>query len=380
MKKEYFNSNITCRVPLILALLFLLQSCVDPIEPEFDYVDGLLFVDAYALTKENLSSVSLKRSYVNNQGYSVLDEENATVNFVNVSTGESVSCAEGFDGNYFPPEDFAVKPGEEWKLEIQLSNGQRYESKAERIRDAIPINEIKAYFSNELYFDDGFDKFIPGHMITMDWNDPAGEKNYYLWRYRSFEPLNVCKTCEQGRLRNGICTNEGGWGSRYFNYLCKPDCWQIRYSERFQLFDDRLVDGRLVTDQKVADIPYYRKEDILVEIQQLTLTESGYEYFQIVDDIGNESGGLNAPPPAALIGNLYSLDDPDEIVLGQFVASGVSTKNIFIYRDQLLASPVTPDDPIRLEECGTPCPDSLVYFPCIEGDYRTSRKPDDWPG
>ncbi|MEL6719469.1 MAG: DUF4249 family protein, partial [Bacteroidota bacterium] len=189
--------------------------------------------------------------------------------------------------------------------------------------------------------------------------------------------LIVCLNCPSGRLRNGECQQEARW--RATDYLCRTDCWQIRYSDKFQISDDRLINGQSITDRKIANIPFFRRQDVLVEIQQVALTESAYNYFSIVDDISNESSGLNAPPPAALIGNMYNPDDPDEIILGQFTASGVAVQSVYIPREDLGASAITPDSPVRLELCMPTCPDSLLFQPCIEGEFRTSIRPEDWP-
>ena len=86
------------------------------------------------------------------------------------------------------------------------------------------------------------------------------------------------------------------------------------------------------------------------------------------------SGGLNAPPAAPLLGNIFNPDDPSEIVLGNFTAAGVSSKSIFIDRSPLLELPIRPDDNLILETC-IPCPTS---YPCMETFNRTSVEPTGW--
>jgi len=240
------------------------------------------------------------------------------------------------------------------------------------------MDNINATFSEELFFDDGLNQFVPGHSIDIDYVDPVGENNYYLWKYRSFEPQIVCMTCYTGYLVNGECGTGPPWFS-YVNYICPDDnCWLIRYSDKFTINEDRLFDGQSISGQRVAEIPFYRRQDILVEMQQLTLSESAYDYFKIIDDISNQSGGLNAPPPAALVGNISSMDDENEAVLGQFVAAGVSSKTVFIEREDLGITAITPDDALRQELC-MPCAYEQIYYPCMESDTRTSVKHEDWP-
>ncbi len=362
---------------LILSVVAIVYSCVDPVEPEFAYQDNIIFIEAYALTEPGLSSVSIKRSVFQLEEYRVEPVEHAIVRLENMETNSSVDFSEDLEGVYACPADFAAITGERWKLSIELEDGRKYESTTETVTKAIPIDNIEAEFSPEVKYEAGFGGYVPGHSIRIDFRDIAGEENFYLWKYRTYEPLVICKTCDDGIWRNDVCQNTAGpsWAPRYHDYLCETDCWLIRHGENLPIFDDLLSDGQEITGKEIAGIPYYRDQNILVEVQQLSLGKSAYDYFKIINDLVNENSGLNAPPPAALLGNLSSVNDPDDFVLGQFTATAVSTKRIFIDRSNTLATPIDPDHILRLEDCFN-CPN---YFPCEEGFFRTSIKPVGWP-
>jgi len=137
---DFYKNIISVAILLLLILPF---SCVDPIVPEFDFKDNILFIDAFALSKEKLSSVTLKRSSVINGSYSILSIDNATVQFENVSSGEIIPCDLVSNGLYLPPVDFKVNEGETWKLKLELEDGSKYESKPEYINPAITIDNIR---------------------------------------------------------------------------------------------------------------------------------------------------------------------------------------------------------------------------------------------
>ena len=360
----------------LFSTLGCIFSCVDPVAPEYDFTDNVLFVDAYVLTEPGLSSVSIKRSFYDQRDYRIETVFNAAVKVENIITGEVVDFQEDSTGIYLSPDDFAAEVGDSWKLYIQLEDGRQIESKPETVTPAVPIEKVNVEYSSEVKFDIGFDEFIPGHSIKLDWKDPPGEPNYYLWKYQTYEPQIVCKTCERGILRNGRCRDlTSGFIPPYYNYLCDPACWRIRYGDELPIFEDRLSDGAQITGREIAVVPYYRRQDILVQIQQLSLSETSYQYFEVINDLISESGGLNAPPPAALLGNLFNPDDPSAFILGQFTASAVTIENVFIDRSNITDIPLTPDPNLRLEDC-TSCP---VFYPCEEGRFRTSVKPDGWP-
>lgn len=369
------NFKIGLRL-FVLAFIFAsIPACVNLVEAEYDYKDNVLFIDAYALTEPGASSVTIKKSVWNESSYSTKDELNAIVSLENIETQELVAFYYSDSGAYICPPNFAVQVGETWKLNILLNDNKKIESKPETVIAPIPIENIRSEYSPEVIFDATRSGFIPGHKINIDWKDPAGEENYYLWKYKTYQPLFVCKTCTKGVLRNGECESSTvPWFPAYYNYLCTPDCWQIDYGTETIIFEDRLSDGATLSDYQVAIIPYYRRPDILIELQQFSVTKSAYEYFKVIKDQVNASGGLNAPPAAPLLGNLFSPEDSVEFILGNFTTAGVASKSIFIDRSEIAEPPSRPDDFIRLE----PGPLDPTTYPCHEGRTRTAIKPEGW--
>jgi len=362
-------------ISFLIIIAALISSCIDKVDAEYNYQDNIIFIDAYALTEAGTSTVTISRSNWSDlyKFYTVKFIPNAKVQLKNIDTELTIDFIADSTGVYVCPSDFAVEEGEVWKLFIELDDGRKFESKPEKVKAAIPIDEIRYEYSTEMFYYAARDKFVPGHRINIDWQDPEGDKNYYLWKYKTFEPLYVCKTCEKGILRNDAC-EAINFGPQYYNYLCDPVCWQIKYAKEPIIFEDRLSDGAAIKNKEIVILPFYRRPDILIEVQQLSLNESAYNYFKIISDQVSASGGLNAPPAAPLFGNLFNPDDPTEIVLGQFTAAGVSSKFVFIDRSTILENPFRPDDPIILETC-IGCPQS---YPCKESLTKTSIEPEGW--
>ena len=360
-------------VGLVIIIAFF-HSCIERVDSEFDFQEDIMFIDAYALTEPGISYVTINKSVFQYNNYKLEVISNAIITLENVDTGSSIDFIEDSTGVYRCPANFAVETGEVWKMYIELENGKRIESKPQSVTAAIPIDSIKVEYAPEVKYDASFGKFIPGHRISIDWKDPSDEKNYYMWKHRTFEPLYVCKTCERGIYRNGACQPSSNSFPPYYNYLCDPSCWLIRYGTELPIFDDQFEDGTEIFDREITIIPFYRRPNILIEVQQLSLNESSYNYFKIINDQVNENGGLNAPPPAALLGNLFNPNDLSDLILGQFTTAGISTKNVFIDRSLILETPIRPDDLIIIEDCST-CP---VLYPCVESAFRTQIKPEGW--
>ena len=122
--------------------------------------------------------------------------------------------------------------------------------------------------------------------------------------------------------------------------ICGPfDSSEICYitqdlnSQDIILFDARPLRAETINDvplAKVEPLPRYAYANRhYFHIYQYTLTQSAYEYWQDIQKIANQSGSIFNAPPAPVRGNIYNVDDPDELVLGYFEVSGVSTAVTF---------------------------------------------------
>ena len=67
-----------------------------------------------------------------------------------------------------------------------------------------------------------------------------------------------------------------------------------------------------------------------LQIYQHSITKEAYTFFAAIEQQENSQGGIFDPPPAALAGNLYNPEDPDEQVIGIFDASVVSSYEVVI--------------------------------------------------
>ncbi|NJB70980.1 hypothetical protein GGR42_001442 [Saonia flava] len=372
----------TIRTFRIFLSIFLLAGCSDPVAPEFEYIDGLVYIEGLASTITGLSKVTITTSDTEFgiRKNTLIDD--AQVSFRNVDTAEQVDLVLDTD-TYIPPNDFVVLEGETWEMQVLLSDGRQFQSTPEKVTVPVDILEINATYDTELFFSEAFESFIPGHSVLISFEDPSEMENYYYWRFRSYEPITICANCDEGTyFRNGICEPHSGYTLvPYFSYLCDSKCWRIRYNANIQIFTDDFVDGKLVNNLSIANIPLYTKENIVVEIQQFSLSSSAYKYYKTLKDIIDNSGGFNAPTPAALIGNLYNPNDANEVVLGRFTVAASSTKSIFIDRSDIKELRLERYVPFGNSEGGPGfvVPDPLTLsIPCEESLYRTSIRPEGW--
>lgn len=358
--------------------------CTEPVDPEFRYTDGLIYIDAFASNAPGSSYVQIYQSGESFDRRKNEFQGGAEVHFVRASDGYTVALQEAED-RYIPPFDFAVAQGEAWNLDVVLSDGRHYVSDAEQAVKPVAMGEVSARYDPELLFVEDYDRKVPGHRLSVSFQDPGGEENYYFWHFTSYEQLVYCQVCyNYSVFRDGACftpnpNNPGPPLLRYYTYSCEEACWQIRYNEKVEVFSDEFSDGAVVTSLPVGDVLLYQKRNILVRLQQYALNREAYRYFKTLKDLVDNNSGFNAPLPAALLGNLRNPDNPEEYVLGRFTVAAQVSTDLFIDRIRI--------EEEQLEEiifgqaegfADAPAP-VTTSAPCEEGPYRTSVKPEGWP-
>ena len=362
----------------MLCMGFLLSlGCVDPIEPEFDFKSGVIFVEGLISNDPKTSVVRVSQNSMSGNAFI----SNATVSVRNTDTNSVTGLFED-NGRYLLPEDFTAAVGDIFELTVTLPDGRQYQSLPEEIRDSVPILDIEARYNPELVFREASESFVPGHTLHVSFEDPEEGNNYYFWRFTSFENLSFCQRCFDGIFRNGACQNnslsESQIRKSFYTYRCETPCWRIRFNETVETFADEFSNGSLIEQLPVGNVLLYTKEDILVQLQQYALSESAYRYYQVFKDIVDNNGGFNAPPPAALIGNMFAVHDENEFVIGRFTATSVVSRYLFIDRTTISESQIEERIVVQNEEFGEVPQPTRNTAPCEELPNRTGVRPTGW--
>ncbi|MGE5943673.1 MAG: DUF4249 domain-containing protein, partial [Flavobacteriales bacterium] len=351
-----------------------LLTCTNPISPEYQFIDGLIYIEGFVGTTEGSSYVKITESDVARY-YRNIFVSGANVAFINADSGERVTLAED-NYEYIPASNFKGNVGEQWYLEATLPNGNQYLSEIETINPSVPVKELSVRYDKQLEFVEDYNKYAPGHEISITFDDPANETNYYYWRSKTYDKTQICKICHQGNFRDNDCVPN--LLVDYYTYWCESDCWQIDYGNKIYIFSDEFSNGTTTSSLPIANVLLTRKTKVLVEIQQFSLTSKAYDYYKTIKDLINNNGGFNAPLPAALIGNMYNPEDSNEYVLGRFTASAATTQSVMIDRTMIEDGPIGSQIIPRPEPPPSGPGPHYLYAPCVESRYRTSTEPEGW--
>ena len=355
------------RITLFTVFLFttVLVACVDPEDITLHSTNDILVVDGTITDQAEPQIIHLSRS----QGdrltgrFNTVPVTKATMEVV-VDSSLVIAAHETVDGSYQLPGDFKGQIGHTYHLRFTLSDGTSYVSTQQIMPPVSPIMKVSVKFNlNSLSpAIKGF--YTAGHDLFIDTQDPASEHNYYRWEWTLWERQYWCHSCTKGvysvykvlpftykdmayfvtgkELYEDCFTPNPGKerfdapevSNSYwiFDYQCRTSCWHIFYDYDINIFDDKFTNGSLISQKKVASIPFYDYQPGLVDIRQFSLTADAYRYYKLFQDQTEKTSGLADAPPTALGGNVHQVNNPQITVVGYFSASSVSLVHYWLDR------------------------------------------------
>lgn len=315
---------------LIYLFLLLPMACIDPYEVTVPDGQQLLTVEGLIHTGPGPHAITLTRSDTYGSVFEGLIRPvtGATV-VVRDDEGRITFLEEGQGtrGSYFTPFGFQAEIGKSYTLQIQTADGRDYTSLPERVESVPEIESIG--IKTVTIPVEGETNPRSGVQLISEINDPADQNNFYFWRlspivhvlearpdlytdreFRTPAPKDCCAVCYR--------TENTGNQSLF-----------IAQDDNFNGLSTRIPAG-FIEDNGLRFVNTLR-----VDLKQYTISQEAYRFLRLVKQQAEISGSIFDPPPATIRGNMIRLDNPDEVVLGYFMAGAESTKRIYINKSDL---------------------------------------------
>lgn len=356
-----FNMFINNYLKMIfgLFLIFTLNSCIDPYEPNLVAGEDVLVVEA-TITDQNRDHV-----FFLSKGLAYSDQSNISANTVSgatitlVENGITNYIAEDRGkGRYWLPSTFKGKIGNNYQLKINLVNGTSYTSKVETMLSTTKIDNVNA----EFVYDPLLDLSKRGRFeISVNASDPSTKGQYYRWNWKHYDKVTQCDLFSQTQGQNTIA-----WFERD---CCEKECYNITPCKNcINIASDELTNGNPFKKINIGAIPYDSKSPYYLLVEQYSLTAEMYQFWNAVKEQTANVGGVFDTTPQATRGNIINTKEPTKRALGYFQVSAVSEFPIYINRSQEVQNPFSPTK-IELFPTKRDC------MPCEEKENRTRKKP-----
>jgi hypothetical protein len=188
------------------------------------------------------------------------------------------------------------KTGNSYVLHITLMDGTVIESYPEKMLPSPDIDSI--YYE----FQPVSPNRLQGHRIYAVTKDPAGEQNFYRWKWQGFYIFYMIS--EMSTLA----------------------CFRKEFDiNKINVFSDRYINGQYF-QQSVTLIPHFANDYYLIHVFQQSLTEDAYNFWNKANEQAAQVGSIFDRIPSKIKGNCYYADGTDQSIYGYFGASSISKK------------------------------------------------------
>lgn len=253
--------------------------------------------------------------------------------------------------------------------------------------EAPPIDSLTYRISK-----DSLNLEIIGHAKGV--NDTS---RYYKWEY--IEDWEVTANYHEDYiLVNGVPVKKPK--DQIDNYYC----WNHSKSSEINLYTTESISQNIIKEAVVKSIDKHDKRIMSlyrIDVYLKSLTKEAYKYWETLLRNNEETGDIFSPQPNEMRGNIYCVDDPNEVVLGYITSSAASTKRLYInyidhkfYKSKDSCAPFefepkegdTPSDAwgvyqVEWNDDGTMIVKTFYIekrcLSCLY--YGTKDKPEDWP-
>jgi hypothetical protein len=294
------------KFPVVIFLFCLLNSCIVQFIPSVSEDKELLVVQGVITDQPEQDTIKLSKSQPLGLVSDAIPITGCNVTLSD-NQGMNISLNEMKPGSYVAPQDFHGEIGRLYTLHIKYK-GLDYESTP---MEMMPVPSIDSLFWKKITLEPsvGFFKGVDACQIYLNSYDPQNLCKYYRWDFMET------------------------WILRLLFPVVNQTCW---ISERSH--DVNIKNTSTLTESRIDHYPIKYitnvtdrlKTEYSILVNQYSMSEEEYVYWEKIQNVNVNVGGLYDIIPASIPSNMKCIEDPSEQVLGYFSVSAKSSKRIFI--------------------------------------------------
>lgn len=211
-----------------------------------------------------------------------------------------------------------LNPAGQYRIHIKTKTGKEYVSDYSPLKISPPIDSISwAVASNG------------GIQLSANTHDPSQNSRYYRWEYDETWEFHSAYLSSLKYVNGQVVQRD--IDSIYY-------CWLDAHSTNILLGSSAKLARDEIFLAPLVNIPRYDwRLDIeySILVRQYSLTPEAYTYWQNLRQNSEQIGTIFGPLPSELRGNVHSVTDTSELVVGYVSAGSLTQQRIFIFNNQL---------------------------------------------
>ena len=303
---------------LFTFIICVVFTCKKPFQPVLKTVvtNNLLVVDGIVNTAPNaITTIKLSRARsLTDSTYDILPENNASAT-IESSTGAIYILQQTAGTAAYTSTRLNLDPNQTYRVHVTTSGGSEYMSGFVKVKQAPPVDSIT------WHQDSGVAIYAYAHDVTNN-------TRYYRWDFTETYQHDATYQISWGAV-NGMITKVDPSTVDTYTYHCWTDSnsTSIILGTSAALTQD-VISKALIRTVPANDSKIQIRYSIL--IRQYALTPEAYAYWGIIQKNTQNIGTLFDVQPSQLFGNVSSVTNKDEPVIGFISAGSVQEKRIFI--------------------------------------------------
>ena len=326
--KIYFTIYLTVTV-------LITNSCVEPYTIEQSTFDSALVIEATLTNELKYQKVIIsKTSPLEDNNFSA--ESDAEVRIID-EFQNSYSFQEVSPGEYLSLNKFKAVADLYYTLIVTTSNGKSYTSKASQLTNITKIDAVYAFKEIDNFGNENIS-------ILVDSFDPTGNSNYYRYEYEETYKIIAPK-----------------WNA--YDLVVTSNTFPFRIEKVLKTKEEQICYNTInsntiiqketngFSEDRVSKFPVriLSKENTIIShrysilVKQYVQSFEAFTFYKTLNKISGSESLFSQNQPGFFDGNIFSVENPNENVLGFFEVSSVSTKRMFFnFQDFFPDEPLPP--------------------------------------
>jgi hypothetical protein len=307
---------------IFLIVLIFLVSCKERFEPNLPpRPSGYLVVEGF-INAQGPTQIRLSRTTPLDQKQTFKAELNATVK-IEGDDNSTVTLSNAPNGIY--SGGASINSERNYRLRIKTKDSKEYLSDFVPVKITPPIDSVS------------WKEEENGVQIYVDTHDPENKTIYYQYDYDETWEIHsayyaIFKVDRITPTRQIIIREIQPSDPQIFS------CWEYDTARRIIVTSSAKLAKDIIHLEPILFIP--AKDERLgvrysIKLRQYAMDKQGYEFMQQMKKNTEALGTLFDPQPSLLKGNIHSVSDPAEIVIGYVNATTAREERIFISSAQL---------------------------------------------
>ena len=359
-----------------IVIFLILVGCEQKFDPDIEPQESILVFEGFISdqSKSHTIRISESLSFDYDSSFKAVPGFNVTIED---EFGNTIILAEQKPGYYVSDSHAKGEIGTRYRMVAVSASGKRYFSHWELLSKSAPVDSIYGNYAEQTilryYEATGYtEERIPGIDVLNSAN-AVGFSSFYRYEYRLvYQSINIYPGTPMPKYvyiaRPAASFNTDFIATANSNLYAANKIIdnKVQFISSYSMYQEVRIDSleidSLGEEIYEPDEISFQQHGFLIDLQQYSLSESGFKFWDAIYNQSHASGQIFDPVDAQIIGNIICEQDSTELVFGYFGASSMTSKSMYL---NLKGS-----NSVRVQ--------STVYFPNLSGTIISNAPFDFW--